>query len=161
MAELETTAKSPGIPVLCLIKNTESEAEYHSGANIVFTYPLEQIGNEAYLHSRISSIFLLRNAYPNVVHGHSAPDSSRDLCLYVMELDQKVDVLLKIKDRITGLYPKVDDPTRVELISIVNAIKLSASNTELWEDFKLYFEESNPDFCCNSQKNIPSLHRLI
>jgi len=63
-----------------------------------------------------------------------------------MELDQKVEVLMKVKDRIADLYPRVDDPTRTELTSIVNSIRQSANDNKLWEDFKLYFEKTNPDF---------------
>ena len=74
-----------------------------------------------------------------------------------MELDQKVDVLLKIKERIGELYQNVDDRTRTELISIVNTIKISANDYKLWDDFKLYFEEINPGFLQQLTKAYPAL----
>jgi DNA-binding CsgD family transcriptional regulator len=45
----------------------------------------------------------------------------------------------------------------VELLSIVNAIKTSANNTKLWDDFKVYFEKTNPNFLYLLAKKHPQL----
>jgi DNA-binding CsgD family transcriptional regulator len=74
-----------------------------------------------------------------------------------MELDQKIEVLLKVKERISYLYPNVDDATRIELMSIVNSIKTVANDNKLWDDFKIYFEQSNPNFLLALAKKHPSL----
>lgn len=74
-----------------------------------------------------------------------------------MELDQKVEVLQKVKNRISFLYPNVNDSTRKELISIVNSIKTVANDTKIWDDFKIYFEQANPNFLIKLAQKHPSL----
>lgn len=158
--------KKPGIPLLCLTRAYEHELLRWGDNNIVFTYPLDHIHDEQYLSSRIHSIFLLRadSSYPSTtgsfVSGPTRKDSlspKQDLSRYVLELDQKVEVLSRIKDRIADLYPQVDDPTRVELTSIVHSIKASANDNKLWDDFKLYFEQTNPHFLLLLAKKHPDL----
>jgi len=84
-------------------------------------------------------------------------NSTKNLSRYVLELDQKIEVLVRIKDRIVDLYPRVEDSIRVELISIVNSIKVSANDNKLWDDFKLYFERTNPNFLFLLAQKHPDL----
>jgi DNA-binding CsgD family transcriptional regulator len=163
--EFNFSRNTPAVPVLCLTHKWENESLQWAKNNIVFCFPLEHIHNTEYLQSRINSIFLLRTNYSAVAARNVTaatmvkddPVTGRNLGRYVLELDQKVEVLLKIKDRIAGLFPKVDDPTRTELMSIVNSIKMSANNKELWEDFKLFFEETDPHFLLALAKKYPFL----
>jgi DNA-binding CsgD family transcriptional regulator len=166
LSDFNTFVKKPEIPVLCLTKKFESEALDWNKNCIVFTYPLEHINNGDYLGSRINSIFLLKSGPPKqqetktfaeAAIQRNSPDNNRNLSRYVLELDQKVDALLKIKDRISHLYPRVDDPTKAELTSIVNSIKLSAADSKLWDDFKLYFEQTNPNFLLKLAEKYPQL----
>jgi len=167
--DISCYVKKTQIPLLCLTKKYENESLYYTKNNIIFTYPLEHIGNLEYLGSRINSIFLLQTQVtqaamikPNTsfadaaIQAHQVNDN-KDLSRYVMELDQKVEVLSKIKSRIAELYARVDDPIRAELISIVNAIKMSANDNKLWEDFKLYFEQTNPRFLVQLAQRYPVL----
>ncbi len=158
--------KKPEIPLLCLARGFENGTLYWPQNSIVFTAPLEHINNAGYLCSRINAIFLLKaesskkitiNTFADAAIQYNQSDNIRNLSRYVMELDQKIEVLLKIKDRIADLYPRVDDPVRAELISIVNAIKMSANDNKLWDDFKLYFEQTNPDFLLSLAQKYPVL----
>jgi DNA-binding CsgD family transcriptional regulator len=158
--------KKPGIPLLCLTDNFETRTLRWNVDNIVFTYPLEHINDEGQLSSRINSVFLLKAGSSKNNTGKSLVDAAMmrnesaqgtDLSRYVLELDQKAEFLLKIKDRIADLYPRVDDPIRAELTSIVNTIKMSANDNKLWDDFKLYFEQANPGFLLSLSKKCPML----
>ncbi|WP_394774790.1 helix-turn-helix transcriptional regulator [Flavobacterium sp.] len=154
------------IPILCLTKSYECESLCWSKNCIVFTYPYNQIDNTDFLIYRIQSIILLKKTEPKTkptstfaaaAFQKSDNDTIRELSHYVMELDQKVEVLRKVKERISYLYPNVDNSTRIELMSIVNSIKNVANDTKLWDDFKIYFEQSNPNFLLALAKKHPSL----
>lgn len=171
LTELSNYINQPETPILCLIRRFDDETLGWNKNHIVFTCQLEHIHRASYLSSTINSIFLLRKGavavnplapHPVVTFAAAAivaaeSGHTRNLSRYVMELDQKVDVLLKVKERIGELYPRVDDHTRTELTSIVNSIKLSANDHKLWDDFKLYFEQTNPNFLLLLTKKYPSL----
>lgn len=158
--------RKPEIPVLCLSRNFENERLQWPRNNIVFVYPLMLNWQHGYLDRIMNSILLLKEealskkqagTLTEAVMQYDQQGDTRNLSRYVMELDQKTDTLSKIKDRITELYIKVDDPARVELISIVNAIKLSLNNKKLWDDFKLYFEKTDPHFLLLLAQKYPGL----
>lgn len=158
--------KNPTVPRLCLTRNSEADELSWNPNCIVFTFPLAQVSKTGYLSSRMNSIFLLKNesvkgstqsSFAEIAAQQNHPDDIRNLSRYILELDQKVEVLLKIKDRIAELYPRVDDPVRVELTSIVNAIKASSNDQKLWQDFKLYFEQTDPHFLLNLAQKYPQL----
>jgi DNA-binding CsgD family transcriptional regulator len=150
LRDFDKHVQKVGMPVLCLVRKLESEVLSWGKDSIVFTYPLEHIQNKEYIASRINSIFLLRaEPQPAGITLASAAirqAETRDLSRYAMELDQKAEILLKVKNKIAELYARVDDPVRAELMSIVNAIKISANDNHFWADFKLYFQQTNPDF---------------
>lgn len=163
------TSKLP-TPVLCLTGRGEAERLRWNQGHIVFTSPAEHISTGDYLTARIQSIFVMGASYekaytPPPSHSTFAAAAMeqhgtghmKNLSRYVLELDQKVEVLLKVKERIAELYPSVDDPTRRELVSIANTIKASANDTKLWDDFKLYFERTNPGFLMILANKHPEL----
>jgi len=154
------------MPLLCLTKDHECQTLSWGFESIVFTCPFNHIFYRGYLALRINSIFMLKTEMPKetepgtfaeaaIQRNHSG--DSRSMSRYVLELDQKVEILVKLKDRIAELYPSVDDRTRAELTSIVNYIKMSANDTKLWDDFKVYFEQTNPDFLYLLAENYPGL----
>lgn len=154
------------LPILCLSSKFENETLNWHQDQIVFTCQLEQVQQGAYLSSRINSILLMEKQAPIAPQTigfaaaaltGGATDYTRNLSRYVMELDQKVEVLLKIKERIGELYPNVDEETRSTLVSIVNSIKLTANDHKLWDDFKLYFEQTHPGFLVELAKAYPTL----
>lgn len=169
--EYEVPAEQWSTPVLCLTGRAEADRLRWSRNHIVFTYAAEHIAKDDYLSQRIHSIFLLgaadgrgratpvretRSLAAAAIEQHNN-GHAENLSRYVLELDQKVEVLLKVKERIAELYPSVDDPTRRELISIANTIKASANDTKLWDDFKLYFERTNPGFLMILANKHPEL----
>jgi len=165
LRDFSIVANKKSIPVLCLTSQDESDDISWNSNCIVFTYPLKQAANNGYLTSRINSIFLLQQSNTPAAKSQTPPEAmaikppadAGSLSRYVLELDKKTDVLSKVKDRITELYPRVDNPLKAELHSIINAIKLSVNDNRLWEDFKLLFEESNPNFLFLLAEKYPSL----
>jgi len=161
--DFDTFVKKNDIPVICLAGRYESESLSWNSNRSVFCYPLEHICKKEYLSSRINSIFLLKSKPGEATGPHSFAEAAiqaagtKDLSRYVLELDQKIEMLMKVKDRVADLYPRVDDPVRTELISIVNSIKLSANDTKLWDDFQMYFEKTNPNFLLLLAKKHPGL----
>ena len=163
---LASFLKKPEIPILCIKRKNGGENLVWNKNSIVFTYPFEQINNGEYLGASINSIFLLKQSaqtpkVPNTLAGAAIQQgqtgNSRNLSRYALELDQKVAFLLKVKTRIAELYPHVDDPVRVELTSIANSIKMFANDNKLWDDFKLYFEQTSPNFLSSLSKTYPVL----
>jgi DNA-binding CsgD family transcriptional regulator len=152
LGEINALVKKPEIPILCIVEKHDSQTFVWNRNSIVFTHPLEHIDNKEFLSSAINSILLLNTATPftstlSIFAGTAQHQSNtRNLSRYVLELDKKVEVLSKVKSRIAELYPSVDDPTRAELTAIVNSIKASANDANLWDDFKLYFQQTNPGF---------------
>lgn len=158
--------KKPDVPILCFNHRSETKALSFGKNMIVFSYPLELANSDGFLSSTLHSIFLLSAESPAKINVNnneiatmqlSIDNSSRNLSRHVMELDQKVELLSKIKVRISELFECVDDSIRVELISIVNSIKLSMNDSKLWEDFRLYFEETNPEFLFLLVQKHPNL----
>lgn len=162
--DLEAFLRPFSIPVICLVSPAEAQTLIWNENRIVFAFGKEHIANQTYLSSRINSVLLLTQ--PNLVTGkpddivaqqpaRNEPD--HNLSRYVLELDQKIEVLAKVKERISELYPQVNDTTRAELTAIVNTIKQSAGNKKLWDDFKLYFEQTDPSFLLTLAQQYPSL----
>ena len=164
--EFDSFVKKPRIPILCVNASVDSELMRWDQESIVFSCQLQHVHNQGYLISRINSIFLLNREtsernIPN--HGTEKSDSDgqsryhSDLSRYAMELDQKSNVLSNVSKRIAELYSEVDDKTRVALHSIVNGIRMSSNNTKLWEDLKLYFEMTDPEFLLALSRRHPDL----
>ncbi|MBL0358414.1 MAG: hypothetical protein IPP72_16830 [Chitinophagaceae bacterium] len=155
LAEIKPDIKNLRIPVLCLLNKYETPKEYLYVNNNVFTYPLEHINNHDYLNSKIHSLFFLEAdtssqktgiCLADAAYQKPQTDNNRNLGRYVLELDQKVEILSIIKKKIAGLSSIADNPVKAELLSIVNGIKRAMNNKELWNDFKLFYEEADPNF---------------
>ena len=164
--EMVSSTRKPSIPILCLSGNFEHEKLQWPQNYAVFVYPFVR-GQQQHTPLKIIDSILVLNAasYSKFHNGtlaeaamqYDPSDTTGNLSRYVMELEQKIEILAKIKERIAELYTKVDDPVRVELISIVNAIKHSANNKKLWDDFKLYFEKTDPNFLLILAQKYPGL----
>lgn len=159
----------PDVPLLCLTRTEESEALCWSDKNIVFTSSTKFVEHENYLASRIRSILRLQERSKSEIPTPATPlisadipepisaDDDRNMSRYVLELDQKRDVLTKVKERIVELFPSVNDPVRNQLSSIVNSIRVSFSDTRMWDDFKAYFEKIDPRFLAALMDQHPDL----
>lgn len=156
----------PEIPLLCFYNDYDFQTNLFNIKNIIFSYSIDSISNKGFFISTVRSIFLLKNqsttsseitSLANQAIEKDLTKTNRNMSRYVLELDQKIKVLDNVKERIKTLCPSVDNSTRMELLSIVNAIKTSVNNTKLWEDFKVYFEKTNPNFLCLLAKKHPQL----
>ena len=166
LSDFNISVKKPEIPILCIFRKFENGMLNQHQRSIIFTYPHDHLSNHDYFNSTINSIFLLSNktAHPHITSNsttiETAPtqvEHSPNLGRYALELDQKVEMLLKVKNRISNLYAGVDDPIKAELTSIVNSIKQASHEHKLWDDFKLYFEQINPYFLSYLTKKFPLL----
>jgi hypothetical protein len=158
--------KQKELPVLCISKKAMQERLYWPKDSIVFTSPMEHCIKEENLHAVINSILHLRNgaekktgnrSFAEQAIQDSQSSNNRDMSKVILELDQKVDVLLKVKERIASLFARVDDPVRTELMYIANSIKKSVNDSKLWEDFKCYFVKTNPEFLFQLAQKYPAL----
>ena len=167
--DVNESIEKPHLPVICIAPKQAAEKIQLPHKVIIFTYPAELVNRGDGLAMLIKSILHLKSSTEEKSNVRSITDaaikesqsvSSRDMSKVVLELDQKVDVLLKIKQRIASLYAHVDDPIRLELNNIVSAIKNSINDNKLWEDFKLYFVKTNPNFLFLLARKYPALTQI-
>ena len=163
---LNVFSKEISFPILCLAGKFENRNLNWASDTIVFTESIEEAASRNFLHSRVSSILQLvlqtskTAGQLSLIPERSSPDLlkyNKDLSRLVLELDQKGRALTKVKELIKKLCGEVPESTRTELISIVNAIKVSTSDQKHWRDFKIYFENINPDFIQMLSERHPSL----
>jgi DNA-binding CsgD family transcriptional regulator len=138
-------------PILCLLDSSENF--YWSKYSIVFTQDINQILQKDRLSSVINSILLLQNKgdeesfQTKLFHdGSESLEKKKITPAYELELEQKVEVLKKVKYLIKDLYQEVDDPVKNRLLSIANIIKVSISDEKHWEDFKMQFNVTHRGF---------------
>lgn len=160
--------KSVRIPILCLIKHDEIRKLNWNNQDIVFTHSLESIGEAGILSLRIKSLLLLiqnsnkTRCYQNntTANRDKVIVSNGNLARYVMELDKKSRLLLKIKKSIKQLYFNAEGSVKNSLMSIVNSIQTGNDERLLWDDFKLYFEDLNPLFIKHLSLAHPGLTHM-
>lgn len=157
------------VPVICLANSSEVAALTWGENQMVFVYPFEYVSLDNYLARRLNSIFLLQSSFKFEAKETSLAGASlqasqsrsnRELSCKVLELDQKMEVLSKVKEQIVGLFPRVNDSIRSELTFIVNAIRNTANDNNLWDDFKSYFVKTNPNFLLMLAKKYPALTQI-
>jgi DNA-binding CsgD family transcriptional regulator len=151
------------VPVLCLTGKWENETLNWNKNNIVFTCPLEHIQHPAYLHYRINSIFVLvAHTYKKAAAQRGDVDGANGSSngkngRHLMELEQKTTMLLKIKERLILLCSRVQGEARAEITSLLNFIKMYAGSYDLWGDFQIMFDETDPAFLPLLTKRFPLL----
>lgn len=142
------------IPLVCLRQKNEYKNLLVQEDNVVFTYSYEYGVQHNNLANNIKGILKLLQSQ---IQSESISTHHNDLTRYTLELDQKKQMLDKIKDRIKQLYVNVDTATKTKLMSIVNSIKMTRNNNKHWDDFKLYFENINPNFLKQLTAKFPCL----
>lgn len=151
------------IPVLCLTQQNQYKKLQLPNANIIFTLSYEHGIKLNNLGVNVRSIVQMTQKRKKTSEQNSSQHSLQthkqvtDLTRYTLELDQKKAMLDKIKDRIKQLYAEVDDSTKVQLMSIVNTIKIARNDRKHWDDFKRYFENINPNFLKKLSTKFPCL----
>lgn len=161
--DLNAAAQKKQVPVLCLTGKWENETLNWHKNNIVFTSPLEHIQHPAYLHYRINSIFILvadtykkaTEHHGDLAGGNGSPNGK--VGRHLLELEQKTTMLLKIKERLVLLCSRVQGEAKAEVTSLLNFIKMYANSYDLWGDFQLMFDETDPAFLPLLTKKFPLL----
>lgn len=147
-------------PIVCLQDKNDQRALQYKEQTVLFSYSYEYGVQYNNLSNNIKGILnlvqqtQLKSTSNNVSINNQ---HHNDLTRYTLELDQKRLMLSKIKDRIKQLYINVDAATKTKLMSIVNSIKMTHNNQKHWEDFKLYFENINPNFLKQLSTKFPCL----
>ncbi|WP_075341251.1 helix-turn-helix transcriptional regulator [Tenacibaculum agarivorans] len=149
------------LPILCLINRYEKlKINYEEKPLIIQSIDTLE---HKYLSTNVKSILsivtkqvVLEDQYFKEKNGPKLLTENKNLARYVLELDQKKILLQKIMERIKELSSITDLPMRNRLNSIVNSIKLN-TKTSHWEDFKLYFENINPNFIKQLTAKYPCL----
>lgn len=153
------------IYILCITtKNSELQGINNSKV-VVFEETVEKATEGNFLRNLIATIFkpqqLIYSDYPdkelNEYTKSSQNQFDKSLARYSLELDQKVDTLIKVREKIVGQYGNVCDTTRKELHSIVSSIQSSVKDKRHWDDFKIYFEQVCPRFISIISNYYPSL----
>ncbi len=166
LRELASLSQEKNVPILCYNRYIDSKALTEFSNGIIFPYEFHHISKPGYLRSGIKSILrMLKSNSKNINHtptvdievNNSNQLRTRTASRYVLELEQKVEMLFKVKSRIKMLNSNVNDTVKSELNSIVKLIDSSIMDKNIWADFKLYFEEINPEFLANISQQHPDL----
>jgi DNA-binding CsgD family transcriptional regulator len=152
------------IPILCLHQKNDLRSLQLHDSIVVFTQSFEYGIQHNNLNTNIQGILKLvqktnQSQAPKTFAQSAvqANNQTKYLTRYTLELDQKKAVLDKIKERIKQLYTEVDASTKIQLMSIVNTIKMTRSDRKHWDDFKHYFENINPEFLKYLSAKFPCL----
>ncbi|WP_422360456.1 helix-turn-helix transcriptional regulator [Reichenbachiella sp.] len=166
LKELASISREKHIPILSYVKTVDSKTLIEFSNSAIFTFDFGHIPQPGYVKSGIKSVLRLlegqskpqNTAVENVLYAnHPSSENPKNKSKYVLELEQRNDLLTKVKSRVKLLYSNVNDQVRSELNSIVNSIDSSLLDETLWEDFKLYFEEINPGFISVLSEKHPDL----
>jgi len=163
LRELTSLSNVKRIPLLCFNKYIDSKALAECSNGIIFSYEFNHILKYGYVNSAITSVISLMESKPQdfnnqeVFYDDISLVKHQSISRYILELDQKKEILLKVKNRIKLLYSNVKIDVRMELHSIVNTINSVTSDKTIWEYFKLYFDEINPGFLLKLSQKHPEL----
>lgn len=151
-------------PVLCLTKPYASLKLIPQENIGIIRQPFDYAIKDDILRTTVSGLIRISQqqhsnhiAKPMTINADLLNNEHKNLARYTLELDQKMALMRKTKEEIEKLFPSVDHPTRIKLMSIVNLIKTNKADERHWEDFKLYFEKINPDFLKHLSRKHPQL----
>jgi DNA-binding CsgD family transcriptional regulator len=145
-------------PILCL-NNRHEKLCCVSETTSVIVQSLENTLDNKYLLNNVKSILSIKKSRIKKTikeKPRSFVSENKNLARYVLELDQKKELLKRMTEKIKELYVSVDYNTKKRLNSILNNIKLDAT-TNHWDDFKVYFENINPGFISHLSTKYPCL----
>ncbi len=148
-------------PVLLLTKrhNTVTLPEFEK--ILPFSVSLDSAIYDKSLSLNLRSIIQMEAFSSNIIIKEKPEDHNDYSYLeskYILELDQKRNLLDKVKSSLEHICLETDFYTRKELKKVLNTIKINKKNaTKSWEDFKLYFEKNNPQFLKEITATFPTL----
>ncbi|SEB37300.1 hypothetical protein SAMN04489761_0241 [Tenacibaculum sp. MAR_2009_124] len=149
--------------ILCLITRFE-RLNYSEIKPPLLTMSLELSLEGDYLSHNVKNLLKINNnttainSLPKTYKSESQNmvEENKNLARYVLELDQKRQLLKNIVEKIKELGGHANSEVKIQLNSIVNRIKLDGTSNH-WEDFKVYFEHVNPGFIKSLSLKYPSL----
>lgn len=150
-------------PIICLTNRFE-RLNFVSEKIPIIVQSLENCFQNKYLIHNIKSLLLIKDIKqfePERIKNSGIKQSSfiaenKNLARYVLELDQKKELLKRMTEKMKELYISVNPSAKKRISSIINNIKLDAS-TNHWDDFKVYFENINPGFITQLSIKYPCL----
>jgi DNA-binding CsgD family transcriptional regulator len=128
----------------------------------VFTFDLNRDSDFRNIARNINAIVQLSLSQSGVASKQvklreSTSMNEKNLCRYVMELEQKDKTLSEVKSRIDELCEAPDSRIRQGLQSISSSINVFSLKQYYWDDFKAYFEKVNPSFIMRLTQMHPNL----
>ena len=139
----------------------------HPLNSLVFIQSYEDALAGNNLHNNLQTLFRyaerIEMTKGNGHYGESEPiesgykNYSNPLARYALELDQKRTLLKKIYKTIRDLSIATQGPIKSTWIHLLNTLKISINDKSYWEDFKVCFEEINPDFVEKLAQQYPVL----
>ena len=82
---------------------------------------------------------------------------ARQLMVNALEVKQKEDTLLMLKQQLTKIATTAQPVTAMLLKQLVKQIGQATAVNHQWDTFKQYFEQSHPGFLHNLQRHCPQL----
>jgi DNA-binding CsgD family transcriptional regulator len=164
--DLTATDHYRSMPILCFAGKKDCDKLRWKKGSLVYTCPLELMADNDCLCSRVHSFFMMTESLARNPSSYSFADTeersrnnlnNKTLGRYVMELDHKTEILQKLRSRITHLHEQEDVNMRNELLSIANSIKTNSSENKIWEDFRMFYDNADPDFINVLSKRHPEL----
>lgn len=151
--------------LLCISDFPQENSAINHSSHVIFEETFIKVSKGCFLKNLLNTIYKVssmkrdNNAVTAAENMSESAERQFDqsLARYSLELDHKVDTLLKVKQKIVGQYEHVSDATRKELYSIVNSIQSSIKDNRHWQDFKVYFEQICPSFISFLTENYPAL----
>lgn len=160
---LNTLVKLTKHPILCLTDRETVLPSVSDSSTTLFTFPLSALTNVSGMIGNIKSILSLTE---NSIKSGSVESEKKSLaeearekslCRYLMELEQKNKILAEVKQQIDKLCQLPGQTLTGNLRSISRSIQLNNQNRQYWDDFKLYFEETDPGFIKRLKMRHPNL----
>ena len=151
-------------PLFCLLKEQELKSFKWRQNRVVFTQTYSARSNNRFFLPQLRSILLLNSIGKSKKERSTRTgfaskyiSDNKNLSRYVMELEQKKEILKKVRSQICMLFPDAKDELRQKLVSIANTIKSANNDQNHWDDFKLYFENVSPSFIARLSSKHPEL----
>ena len=164
---LEHFKELKDMAIVCLTHRFQRQKLHHHPTTPMFIQSYEDAMKHNNLRTNVFSILrYVKQAKRDARKEHSGKIGSirseyenynNNLARYTLELDQKRAMLNKIRERIKEVCIETDIATKSKLMSLLNTIKISTDDKSHWEDFKLYFEDINPDFVRRLTDQYPNL----
>jgi DNA-binding CsgD family transcriptional regulator len=143
------------IPVLCISDNIKQSLSW-GDEQIVFTCTYEETRTERFLTSLINSILLLQSRYP-LLETTERTTTNSEKETQTLELEQKTNTLLHVKNHIERLFSQTDKYIQEELKPVISLIKQSISRSKGWDNMNILFHQNDLSYINELTNKHPQL----